>query len=93
MLQMEVILFDNERPNFNREADLLVKFFNPLRKKYPQITIKSYSGEAIHRLEQYIDIDSFDKKYPVFIINGHVVSSSKTPVLRDIEKYIEEALF
>lgn len=92
-LHMELILFDNGNSRFNSETNLLANFFYPLREKYPQITIKIYSGEAIRHLENYMNIDSFNKKYPVFIINGHVVSSSKTPVLKDIEKYIEEELF
>jgi hypothetical protein len=90
---MEVILFDKENSKYNRDADLLAQFFNKLREKFPQITIEEYSGDSIQRLDHYIDIDSFDKGYPVFILNGNVVSSSKIPEIRDIEKFIEEDLF
>ena len=78
-LHMEVILFDKENSKYNRDADLLAQFLTNYVKF--QITIEEYSGDSIQRLDHYIDIDSFDKGYPVFI-NGNVVSSSKIPEIR-----------
>jgi len=91
-LQMEVILFENENPRYNRDADILAQFFNGLREKYPQISIRVYDGDAIERLTQHINLDYYSSNYPIFILNGHVVSARGIPDIKDIENYIDETL-
>lgn len=89
---MEVILFENENPKYNRDADVLAQFMNGLQEKYPQMVIREYNGNTIEKLARYIDVDYFDKNHPIFILNGHVVSSEGIPEIKDIENFIEEVL-
>jgi len=90
---MEVFLYENEDPRYNRDADILAQLFNSLREKYPQMIIKVYDGNKINGLSQHMDIDYYNRNnYPLFILNWHIVSTEGIPTIEDIENYIEEFL-
>lgn len=91
-LRMEVILFRSENTRYNRDADILAQFLNGLRARYPQMIISEYDGNIIEQLSQHVHLDYYDQSYPVFILNGHIVSSGGVPDIKDIDKYIEEVL-
>jgi disulfide oxidoreductase YuzD len=59
------------------------------------ITICAASGSGgmevkMEKLFQYIDIDYYQNNYPIFILNGKIVSSEGIPDIKEIENYIEE---
>ncbi|MDK2823591.1 MAG: hypothetical protein PWQ67_1799 [Clostridia bacterium] len=89
-LKLEVILFSDENAKYNRDADILAQFLNELRNKYPQMIIHEYDGDKMEKLFQYIDIDYYQNNYPIFILNGKIVSSEGIPDIKEIENYIEE---
>jgi len=90
-LMMDVILYANEDPRYNRDADILAQFLNSLREKYPGIIIREYDGNNIDKLSQHIDIDYYNiKNYPLFILNGHILSTKGIPTMEYIANYIEE---
>ncbi|KJS19523.1 MAG: hypothetical protein VR72_18360 [Clostridiaceae bacterium BRH_c20a] len=92
-LRMEVFLYENEDPRYNSDADILAQFLNSLREKYPQMIIEVYEGNKMDQLSQHMDIDYQNlKNYPLFILNGHIVSVEGKATIEDIENYIEEVL-
>lgn len=86
---MEVILFSNEDPRYNRDAEILAQLLNSLREKYPQLIINEYDGDKFEQLSQFVNID-YEKNYPIFLLNGEIVASEGIPDIKELENYIEE---
>ncbi|MFZ7102690.1 MAG: hypothetical protein ACOWWO_08520 [Peptococcaceae bacterium] len=91
-LKLEVILFTNEDPRFNRDADILAQFLNALQEKYPQVIIHEYDGDKMEKLFQVVDIDYYNNNYPIILLNGQIIASQGIPDIKEIENYIAEFL-
>jgi len=91
-LKLDVLLFSNEDPKYNRDAEILAQFLNELQEKYPSLVLNQYDADKVEGLTQKLNLDNRQRKFPVFILNGEILICDGIPTIEDMDKIIQKIL-